>query len=183
MSILSKIGKMIEEKIPGSAMNVAREKRKLEKELRAAGYSRKNAATLVAERFQMKNLFKPGFTATGMAAKYLPPGAECDELLTLIRLGQRFRMNHVGKRPGALSRLICDCARRGGPPFTFEKLLGELELGAARRELHGEAASLVEKVDRVWGLATVHLPKRGRVQVPFSTLRNHLTQAKNILLA
>lgn len=52
MSILSKIGKAVIAAIPGSAISVAREKRKLEKDLRAAGHSRKSAATIVSERFQ-----------------------------------------------------------------------------------------------------------------------------------
>lgn len=52
MSILSKIGKAVAAAIPGSAISVAREKRKLEKQLRAAGHSRKNAAALVSERFK-----------------------------------------------------------------------------------------------------------------------------------
>lgn len=55
MSILSEIGKAVIAKIPGSAINIAREKRKLERELRAAGYSRKSAATLVSERYKNEN--------------------------------------------------------------------------------------------------------------------------------
>lgn len=130
----------------------------------------------------MKSLFKPGFTATGMAASYLPDGDESAEILTLIRLGQKFQAQHTGKRPGPLAKLVLDCARRGGPPFTFAKLLDEMELSAARRELHGEAASPVEKVDRVWQLVTIHLPKQGRVQKPWSTLQNHFTAAKKNLV-
>lgn len=131
----------------------------------------------------MKTLFKGAATATGTAAQYLPDGDETAEIMTLIRLGQRFQENHVGKRPGPLAHLILDCARRAGPPYSFAKLLDELELSAARRELHGVAESPVEKVDRVWQLMTVHLPKRGRVQVPFRTIQNHLTASKKILLA
>lgn len=129
-----------------------------------------------------KSLFKGGATATGMTMSYLPPGDAAAEILTLIRLGEAFRAQHAGKRPGPLAHLVLDCARRGGPPYTFARLLDELELAAARRELHGEAASPVEKVDRVWQLLTVHLPKRSRVQVPFGTIKNHLSAARKILL-
>lgn len=129
-----------------------------------------------------KSPFKAGATATGTAAQHLPPGDERDEIMVLLRLGADFRANHVGKRPGPLAHLIFDCARRAGPPYTFARLLDELELAAARRELHGVAASPVERVDRVWEQVTIHLPKQGRVQVPFSTVRNHMTKAKKILL-
>lgn len=126
---------------------------------------------------------RPGFTATGTAAQYLPPGDETDEIMRLIRLGVAFRAQHGGKRPGPLANLILDCAKRAGAPYSFPRLLDELELDAARRELHGVAGSPIEKVDRVWQLLTVHLPKRGRVQVPFGTIQNHLTAARKSLLA
>lgn len=51
MSILSKISKKIAAAIPGSGISVAREKRLLEKQLRADGWSRKAAATEVARKF------------------------------------------------------------------------------------------------------------------------------------
>ena len=114
---------------------------------------------------------------------HLPAGPERDEILGLIRLGAHFKAQQVGKRPGLLARLVLDCARRAGPPYSFAQLLDELALEAARRALHGEQASPVEKVDRVWQLATIHLPKHGGVPVPFKTLQNHLTTAKIILRA
>ncbi len=50
MSILSKIGKMIEAKIPGSAANIAARKREIERKLRADGWSRRAANTEAALR-------------------------------------------------------------------------------------------------------------------------------------
>ena len=61
---------------------------------------------------------------------------------------------------------------------TFSNVLYELELAAIKREQEGEQASAIEKIDRIWGLVTWHHPKRGRLQMPFKTLRNKLTQAK-----
>lgn len=116
-------------------------------------------------------------TATGCASLYLPPGERRDEILGLIRIGLRFREQQVGKRPGILSRLVLECARRIGKPYSFAQLLDELELEAARRDLYGEQASPVEKVDRIWQLVTIHT-KKGREQKPFGTVRNHLTRAK-----
>lgn len=121
--------------------------------------------------------------ATSALVRYVPAGREQDELLGLVRLGLRFKAQQAGKRPGTLSRLILSCARHAGPPYRFEQLLDQLELCAARRELNGEHASPVEKVDRTWNLITIHLPRRGRVQVSFATARNHLTTSKKILLA
>lgn len=119
-------------------------------------------------------------SAIGYLVDNLPDGPERDELLELVRIGMRFRNQHIGRRPGPLAQLVQACARRAGQPYSFEQLLEELERDAARRALYGETASPVEKVDRVWQLATIHLAKRGRVQVPFGTLRNHLTTAKKI---
>lgn len=114
---------------------------------------------------------------------YIPVGHRRDELISVIRIGIKFMSQHGGKKPSALSRLVLDCARRAGPPHSFDQLIAEMELSAARRELYGERASSIEKIDRVWQLATIHLPKRGRVQVPFGTVRNHLTSAKKLLSA
>jgi hypothetical protein len=117
-------------------------------------------------------------TATGYAHEHLPRGKKRDDILVAVRLGLKFKAQQCGKRPGVLSVLVLDCARQAGPPYTFAKLLDQLELAAARRELHGEVANPVEKIDRIWQLVTVHLPRRGRVQVPFASLRRHLTTAK-----
>lgn len=120
--------------------------------------------------------------ATGLLVRYVPAGPKRDELLALVRIGIKFeRQQHIGKRPGCLAQLVLDCARRAGPPYSFAQLLDQLELEAARRELHGEQASAVERIDRIWQLATVHLPRRGRVKVPFKTLQNHLTDSKKKL--
>lgn len=121
-------------------------------------------------------------TATGYAAAYLPPGKQLDDILVAIRLGQKFDKRE-GKKPGVLSRLVLDCARRAGPPYSFDGLLCEMELLAVQREKEGEARSPVERVSRTWGLLTFHCPRKGRMQIPFGTLRNHLTHAKKILRA
>jgi hypothetical protein len=110
----------------------------------------------------------------------LPEGPERDELLELVRIGLTFRAQQVGRRPGPLARLVQTCAQRAGTPCTFDQLLEELEREAARRTLQGEKASPVEKVDRIWQQAIIHLPKRGRAHIPFGTLRNHLTKARKI---
>jgi len=103
-----------------------------------------------------------------------------EELLRLALIGQRFDQRK-GKSPGQLAHLVLTCAKRAGRPYSFEQLLHELELEAARRDLYGEAASPVEKVDRVFELMTFHT-KNSREQKPFGTLRNHLTRAKKIIL-
>lgn len=119
-------------------------------------------------------------TATGAVNYYFPPGDKRDHVMGLVRLGQSFRSQQVGKRPGTLSMLVLDCARRTGPPYSFDQLLDEIELEAARRNLYGEKASPIEKIDRVWMLVTAHT-KQGRVQKTFATLRWHLTNAKKKL--
>lgn len=120
-------------------------------------------------------------TTTGWCNAHLPRGKRRDEVLTLIRLGAKFKSQQCGKRPGVLARLVLDCARRAGPPYSFAQLLDELEREAARRELHGERASPIEKVDRIWQLVTIHVKQR-RVQKPFKTFQNKLTVARKIII-
>lgn len=52
MNILNKLHKTIAARIPGSAANIAAAKQKLEKELRAAGYSRSHATAEASRRFK-----------------------------------------------------------------------------------------------------------------------------------
>ncbi len=48
---LAKICKVIAAHIPGTAVNVAQEKRQMEKRLRAEGHSRTHATALVSQHF------------------------------------------------------------------------------------------------------------------------------------
>lgn len=106
------------------------------------------------------------------------PASDRDELLVLIRLGVKFRAQHTGKKPGFLACYLADLAKRINGPLTFDSLLLELRYQARVREVQGAAASPVEKVDAQWELLTYHDPRRGRLQMPFGTLRNHLTTLK-----
>jgi hypothetical protein len=108
----------------------------------------------------------------------LPPGPDLDEMLGLVRLGVKFKQQHLGRRRGHLHTYIAEVVFAMKPPATFNALLEELELAAARRELRGVAASPIEKVDRVFDLVTFHDPRAGRKQVTFGRLRNILTAAK-----
>ncbi len=103
------------------------------------------------------------------------------ELLDLVKLGIKFKRNQSGKKPEYFSEYLASIVKRIEKP-TFKNLLCELELEAARRELHGEKASPIEKVDRIWEVLTYHHPKKGRMQMPFGTLRNQLTQAKKQIM-
>lgn len=100
-----------------------------------------------------------------------------EELIDLVKLAVKFKEQQKGKRPEFLQRYIASIVS-GMPKPTFKELLHELELAAARRELKGERASPIEKVDRVFELVTYHSPRKGRIQTPFGTIRNHLTKAR-----
>lgn len=52
MSALTKTRQAITERVPDTAQNLAARKRALERELRAAGYSRTHAKALAAERLR-----------------------------------------------------------------------------------------------------------------------------------
>lgn len=124
----------------------------------------------------MKTLFKPGFTATGTVAACLQPGAELDEILTLIRLGVAFRAQHAGRKPGFLHNYIVGLVARMPKP-TFDNLLAELDLAAARRDA-GDDREPIERVSRSWQIMTYHDPKKGEARVTFGTLRNYMTIGK-----
>lgn len=118
-----------------------------------------------------------------MVAQYLPPGPARDELLGLVRLGLKFRQQHGGKRPGAIARLVLECARRAGEPYSFDAVLVELSLAARRRTLLGDRSMIVLDVARDDEFVTVDVPGRGPRDIPFATVRNHLTEAKKKLRA
>lgn len=122
---------------------------------------------------------RPLITTTGAAAQWLPADAIGEELLGLVRIGLAFRSQHRGRRPGFAAQLVCAAAARIPQPPTFAALLEELESMAVRRAMYrAYADNPVEKVDRIWGLVTIHDPKQGRVQVAFKTLQNHLTNCR-----
>lgn len=103
-----------------------------------------------------------------------------EELIDLAKATIKFtEQQKKGKRPEAFSRFLIDIVKDMPSP-TFANVLYELELAAIRREKEGEKASIVERLDRIWQLVTWHHPKRGRLQMPFSTLRNKLSRAKKI---
>lgn len=106
------------------------------------------------------------------------------ELLKLARLGQRFKENHCGRRPGYLRRFFEDLVldmHAKGLPLTFAEFLFHLELAAARNQIHGEGDNPVVEVDRVDEVLVYLHPDKGKTEVPFTTLRNKLTVAKKIL--
>lgn len=118
---------------------------------------------------------------TGALYEHIKDAPECQEFLTVYRTGQKFRAKQTGRHRGTFAKLVLECTQRAGKPYTLKKLLGELDSEAAKRELHGERASPIEKVDRVFELVTVH--DKGRKQLAFRTVRGHLTAAKKIILA
>lgn len=105
------------------------------------------------------------------------------EIIELAALGAKFRsQQRTGKKPGALFWLVHSCAKRAGHPYTFERLLVELAYSARCREILGKHTEVLD-VDRSSEVVAVELPRRGIVDVPFATLRNHLTKAKKLLIS
>jgi hypothetical protein len=51
-TLVARISRAVVAQIPGTTANIAAEKRRAEKELRAAGYSRAEAVTMVSARFR-----------------------------------------------------------------------------------------------------------------------------------
>jgi hypothetical protein len=122
--------------------------------------------------------------ATGRLVACMATGTTAtdrEELLLLVRLGVKIRAQHNGKKPEFLACYLADLAKRINGPLTFESLLLELRYQARVREVQGEAASPIEGVDLAFDLLTYHHPRRGRLQMPFGTLRNHLTRVKKDL--
>jgi hypothetical protein len=109
----------------------------------------------------------------------LPPSPEREELLTLVKLGLSFqRQQRIGKRPGFLKDYLLRLLTTIEGTVTFDRLLQELELEAARRDIYGENESPIEKVDRVWEIISYHHPRTGRQQLSFKSIRNKLSWCK-----
>jgi hypothetical protein len=109
----------------------------------------------------------------------LPPSPEREEILTLVRLGLSFqKQQRIGKRPGFLKGYLQELLPKIEGPITFGRLLHELELEAARRDMYGEEESPIEKVDRVWETVVYHHPKTGRQLLSFKSIRNKLSWCK-----
>jgi hypothetical protein len=112
----------------------------------------------------------------------LPPSPVRDELMNVVRLGLSFqRQQTVGKRPGFLKVYLLKLLPTIEGPVTFDRLLHELELEAARRDMYGTEASPIEKVDRVWELVSFWHPRLGRQQLTFKSIRNKLSWCKSNL--
>jgi hypothetical protein len=112
----------------------------------------------------------------GKVAAHMPAGPDRDEILELVRIGLAFRRQHGGRRPGFLHRYVAGVVERLGPDVTFDALVEELQVEAARR---GEGARVpVEQVSRSFETITFHDPRKGRKQIAFGTLRNLLTKAR-----
>jgi hypothetical protein len=112
----------------------------------------------------------------------LPPSPEREEILTLVRLGLSFQKQQIiGKKPGFLKDYLLKLIPTIEGPVTFDLLLHELGMEAARRDMYGEEASPIEKVDRVWQLVTYHHPRTGRQQLTFKSIRNKLSWCKKEL--
>jgi hypothetical protein len=109
----------------------------------------------------------------------LPPSPEREEILTLVRLGLSFQQQqNIGKKPGFLKNYLLKLLSAIEGPITFDGLLHELELEAARRDMYGEEESPIERVDRIWELVTYHHPRTGRQQLTFKSIRNKLSWCK-----
>jgi hypothetical protein len=116
-------------------------------------------------------------TPTGTLVRCIPAGLERDELLGLVRIGIKFAaQQHAGRRPGFLHRYVAGVVASMTAPVTFERLIVELELAAARRNGGGETP--IEQCSRSFELLTYHDPGRGRLQVSFGRLRNIFTESK-----
>lgn len=119
-------------------------------------------------------------SATGYLFDNLPAGPERDLALGLVRIGLAFKTQQRGRRPDCLTKYITGLVQQL-PQSTLTGLLERLDVEAARRDKFGERSSPVEKLDRVWHLLTWHHPRRGRIHVPFGTLKKKLTAAKKTI--
>ncbi|PTR14466.1 hypothetical protein C8R31_106139 [Nitrosospira sp. Nsp2] len=116
---------------------------------------------------------------TSYLENVLPPSPEREEILTLVRLGLSFQQQQrIGKRPGFLKDYLQELLPKIEGCITFDRLLQELELESARRDIYGEEESPIEKVDRVWEIIIYHHPRTGRQQLTFKSLRNKLSWCK-----
>lgn len=109
----------------------------------------------------------------------VPPGAERDVVIGLVKLGATFKCQHVGRRPGALAELVLKLMESAGAPYTFKRLVLEMEYEAVKRSRG--FPSQIEEVDKEAMTVAVELPGRGIVERKFSAVRRHYYEAKKFL--
>lgn len=97
------------------------------------------------------------------------------ELVALARLGDRFRRQQSGRKPGPLATLIDETLRSIGEPFTFSRLIVDFEFQALRYQ-HGLSSPVLE-VDTEFAKVVFLLAGR-EVERSFAAIRWHLTQSK-----
>lgn len=98
----------------------------------------------------------------------------------LIAMAIKFKEQQKGKRPEHFHCYIRGLINNMQQP-TFLNLLFELELAATRRAENGEDGEPVESVNRIWETVIFHHRKKGRVLIPFGSVRNCLTRVKKKL--
>ncbi|MGB4248544.1 MAG: hypothetical protein WBJ75_12575 [Pseudohongiellaceae bacterium] len=111
--------------------------------------------------------------------RHVPPGSERDVVLDYIKFAAPFKNQHVGRRPGELRAIVLQLLQNAGKPYTFEKLLREMEYEAIKRG--NGFPSRIDEVDREMKLVIVDLPRVGTVERKFSAILRHFYAAKNIL--
>lgn len=111
--------------------------------------------------------------------QYVPDTPVKDELLRLVEIGAAFQCQHVGRRPSELRTIVLELLRKAGEPYTFERLILEMEYEALRRCSGFE--SRIDEVDREMESVFIDLPKTGIVERKFSAIRRHFDYAKKSL--
>lgn len=114
-------------------------------------------------------------SATGYAVEHLPPGEAADEILGLIRIGEKFRASQRrGRKHGVLRRHISELVARAKPD-NFDALLLLLELEALNHTLAGDG--VIVRVNR--GFECLRYLEGGdEREVSFKRLRN-IAQFRN----
>lgn len=116
-------------------------------------------------------------SCTGYAARYLPPGAETDEIIGMVRIVTAWRNSQSGRRPGAVHKYLLEVADKLGDRLSFDDLVIELRI----RVLRGNDADMIlDDVDTGNETVTWCEPGKDCHTMPFSTLQNKWYKARRI---
>ena len=116
-------------------------------------------------------------SCTGYAATHLPPGAEADEIIGMVRIVTAWRKSQSGRRPGAVHNYLLEVADKLGDNLSWDALVIELRI----RVLRGNDADMIlDDVDTGNETVTWCEPGKDCHTMPFSTLQNKWSKVRQI---
>lgn len=113
----------------------------------------------------------------GYAAQHLPPGAESDEVVRLLRVISAWEKRQSGRRPGPVHKYLMEVADKMGDNLSFDALVIQLRINVLRGH---DADLILDDIDAGDETVTWCEPFKDCYTMPFSTLQNKWSKVRKI---